>query len=346
MKKILIALTAISIAASYVSCKKTNDNTNPDEPTKIITPVAEVSLLEIRPGSALPKGDPNYNLLGYGFDVTGKFEDARSSRASVVNMTSYSKDQLRTIDNSTTTGFWTDSYDAENAEKLALRLSNKLSQTQGGKFFKGTIGSFLPEEHAFSKKYVYGYFEQMYQFRRIRVIGGDLQAFKRHLDTEFLSDIQTMTAEMLVKKYGTHVLTNIIIGAKLNAIYQAETTHTDRLSAQHAGYDAAMNATFGMLISGRLDPIDSVKLRTITVPKIVFELVGGERGKSKIIKTNKGNFVDNNDWRQSITRENAVFIGVSEMIPIATLIDNIDKKKEVEDYISTYLKANEVKLDN
>jgi hypothetical protein len=123
MKKILIMLTALSIAASYVSCKKTNNDS--DIPPEAIPPIAEVSISESKSGSELPKGDPVYNLLGYGYDVTAKFDDATSSRASVVNMTSYIKDRPNAIDNSSSTAFWADSYDGENAEKLAVALTNK-----------------------------------------------------------------------------------------------------------------------------------------------------------------------------------------------------------------------------
>jgi hypothetical protein len=342
MKKILIMLTALSIAASYVSCKKTNNDFV--VPPEAIAPIAEVSISESKSGSELPKGDPVYNLLGYGYDVTAKFDDATSSRASVVNMTSYIKDRPNAIDNSSSTAFWADSYDGENAEKLATALTNKLNQTQEGKFFKGTIGSFFSEESAFSKKYVYGFYAEMFQYRRLKVFKDDTENFKNHLSSEFLSGIQAMTPEMLVKKYGTHVLTSIILGAKLNTLYQAETSDQNRLLAQHAGYDAAMKSTFGMLLSGRLDPIDSAKLRTITAPKIAFEAVGGQPGQIKIITAKKGKVVDTNDWRQSINPENAVFIGVRELIPISALIENAGKKKEVEDYLSFYLKANEVKL--
>lgn len=225
-------------------------------------------------------------------------------------------------------------------------MTNKLNQTQEGKFFKGTIGSFFSEDSAFSKKYVYGFYAEMFQYKRLKVYKGDTENFKDHLSSEFLSGIHAMTPEMLVKKYGTHVLTSIILGAKLNALYQAETSDQNRLLAQHAGYDAAMKSTFGMLLSGRLDPLDSAKLRTITAPKIAFEAVGGQPGQIKIItaKKGKGKVVDTNDWRQSINPENAVFIGTRELIPISALIENAGKKKEVEDYLSRYLKANEVKL--
>ena len=335
MKKVLFALTLLFIATS---CKKSEDFP-PQEPAP--EPIAKITLLPAKLSSvpAVTQGDINYNLLGYGYDVTGKYDDASSARIAVMDMISFAREKH--VEPSMSTSFSMNSWDGENAEDLALGLSRGSKATEGRKFYGQSIQSAFPGEKPFAEKYIYGFYSDIIQYKQLRFYVE--KSASNYLTPQFKSDLQTMNAETLVKKYGTHVLSDISLGARLNIVYQGETTAKNRASVQKAGYDEALKSIFGRF-SGRINDIDSNLLRPIKSPKVAFDIVGGDPSTIQIVETKKGQWVDLNAWNKSITIKNSVFISANNLIPLADLIDDITKKAEVEKYLESYLAANEVKL--
>lgn len=332
----------LSISAS---CKKSDLPLNAEE---LPVPIESVNLIvpENLYDPIEPQGDPIYNVIGYGYDVTGKFNDASSIRGNVVDLAAYVEgEKPKNFAPWTSTAFWHDSYDAENAEVLARKLSAESEVTKDKSLYGGTIIEFFPQTTAFSEKYVYGYYSQYLQYKSFRFFIDDelVATFRKYLSPSFQSDVQNLSSEMLVKKYGTHVLANIVLGAKLDIIYQAETNDNDRSGVQRNGYDAAIKTTFGLWTS-RIDEIDSAKLRKVKSPSLSFRVAGGDPSKIKVIESSKGLRVDFNDWLKSAETQNHVFIKVNSTIPLFSFIAEEGKRTEVQDYITTYLKNNEVKM--
>src|SRR5690606_32892588 len=129
--------------------------------------------------------------------------------------------------------------------------------------------------------------------------------------------------------------------------YQAKYTEKDRLKAVEYSFRIGLKECFG-LFSGFLDPIDSAALKGVTDPKIAVEVVGGAPSKSRIEeKAGENPFVRIEERRESITEENARFAyldGLENLLPISDLIEDPEKKIEVENYINAYIKVNEVAL--
>ena len=342
MKKILALLLILAVGSS---CKK-SDNASRLEP--VLDPLEKVTLIipENLNAPTQLQGDPKYSVIGYGYDVTGKHNDASSIRGMVVNIAAYAEaEKPEYFEPWKNTSFTHDSYDAENAEALAGLLSNDFNSTTGKALFGGTMTELFPRTRAFSKKYVYGYYSQYMQFRsfRFHVDEALITGFKKYLSSSFQSDVQNLGPEMIVKKYGTEVLAEIVLGAKLDILYQAETNAEERAEVQQNGYDAAIQTTFGFWTS-RLNDIDSVKLRKVKSPALSFRVAGGDPSKIKFIESAIGRHVDVSDWMKSVGPDNYVFIKTRSTIPLNSLISDEKKQAEVKAYIAAYLEANQVKL--
>jgi len=342
MKKILVLLIVLSVSAS---CKKSDVPPNLDE---VLGPIEKISLIipENLNDPIAPQGDPKYNVIGYGYDVTGKFNDASAIRDNVIDIAAYVKgEKPNYFDPEKSTSFWYDSYDAENAEVLAKKLSAESEETKDKMLYGGTMSEFFPKTTAFSEKYVYGYYSQILQYKSFRLYVDDelVAKFRQYLSPSFQSDVQTLTPEMIVKKYGTHILASILLGAKLDIVYQAETTAIDRAGVQRNGFDAAIKSTFGFWTS-RLEVVDSARLRQVKSPALSFRVAGGDPSKVKVIQGPNGHHVDFSAWLKSVETQNHVFIKANSTIPLFSLIADEGKRTDVQAYIATYLKNNEVKL--
>jgi hypothetical protein len=342
MKNLLALLVVLAIGSS---CKKSDDSSKLDpkpDPLEKVTLIVPENLYT----PVQPQGDPKYNVIGYGYDVTGKHNDVSSVRGKVVNIAAYVKgEKSKYFEPWTNTAFWHDSYDAENAESLARSLSYESDVTKGKALFGGTMTELFPNTTAFSKKYVYGYYSEYLQFRSFRFFIDEelIEGFKKYLSSSFQSDVRDLTPEMIVKKYGTEVLAEIVLGAKLDILYQAETDVEERSDVQKNGYDAAIKTTFGFWTS-RLNDIDSAKLRKVKSPALSFRVGGGDPSKIKLIESAMGRHVDVSDWLKTITPDNYVFIQTRSTIPLYSLIQDEKKRAEVQAYIATYLEDNQVKL--
>jgi hypothetical protein len=72
-----------------------------------------------------------------------------------------------------------------------------------------------------------------------------LNVLENFLTPEFKKNRQTLSAANLVKKYGTHVLSNVHIGATFNVFYQAATNASDRSASQITGFTYVLRKVFG-----------------------------------------------------------------------------------------------------
>ena len=334
MKKIILAIAVLIFSAS---CKKSHE----EEKLPLKT-VEEITIMERKQVlEPVSQGHETFNLVGYGYDVTGKFNDASSARAAVIDVESYDKNHNLSV--GTSGWFYSNMHDGENAEILASTLSNKTDETKGRKLYGETIRSFFPGESPFSERYIYGFYSKVSSLKSIWF--GGVEHIVKYLYPAFKDDIQNMNAENLVKKYGTHVLTYISLGGKLNIIYQAETTSFDRRNAQNAGFDFAIKKVF-YFSPERMNDVDSNRLRTIKSPKVAYEVFGGDAAKIRLVNTVTGILVDTYTWSDSINLKTAAFIAANKMVPITTLIADQAKKTEVENYIKGYLNEKEVQLTN
>lgn len=339
MKKTILALAVI---ATLASCKKSKDQI-----PESVKPSTDIEVA-ITNGDLLndpaQQGNPTYNLLGFGYDVTDQYNDAHSVRAEVVNIPAFVATSPGRFDLSrATSGFWTN-FSGQNATDLAGQLSRDFDETKGLKVFKNTMKQAFPDANTFDGKYVYGYYANIAVRMRLRITDDYKNSLSSNLTNGFTQDVNTLNATELVKKYGTHVLRSIRLGSRLNVVYQAEAGKGDREKISTTGLRYAMKKIFG-LSTGELDPMDLNALNANSKAKIYFDAVGGDQSKLKVTKINEKSMINITDWLHSSTEEKARFVDVSPdgLIPLYELITDANKKAEVKAYIEKYILDNQAK---
>lgn len=107
-------------------------------------------------------------------------------------------------------------------------------------FFSGTVSTKFESDkrYSFSTKFSYAKAEVIKKQRRY-LLNTDINSLSKYLTPSFLSDIQKYSADKIVLKYGTHVLTNFTVGGKYTGLYKSaiveENNHTEKTKTVSAG---------------------------------------------------------------------------------------------------------------
>lgn len=344
MKRTILALAFL---ATLAACKKKNEELPTPVPEEKLSPdIAFTVKGATQDSKSLYPASPTFNFLGFGYDVTGKFNDQSSMRANVVDIAAYDANrQYNVVFIRGTQSSWMTTQ-ADNAVDLSTKLSNSYDATKGLKLFGNTIDQVFPETDVTDKKYVYGHYSY-YMIWKIYKFFYE-QSVNNFLTADFKRDITLLSAQELVGKYGTHVLTNIKIGSKFDVVYQAEAPQNDRRSSiVMEGFRYTLKRTFG-LPTGYLDEPILRNLNDNTAAKIYYSSTGGDISKLKPETINNRVVVNLNNWVASTTEDKATFIGASDngLVPLYNFIDDAAKKAEVKAYIEQYFVAKTVKLKN
>ena len=344
MKKILLTLAVI---ATLSSCKKDSEEIPTPVPEEKLSPdIAFTVKGATQDTQPLYPSSENFNFLGYGYDVTDKFNDQASVRANVVDIPTYAASGSSSIFvNGTTEGSWTTIL-AEDAVDLSKKFSGFFKETKGLSLFGNTIDKVFAGKDATNKKYVYGYYSYYMIWKRYKLYYE--QPVNNYLTASFKSDIGLLSAQELVKKYGTHVLTNIRIGSKFDVVYQAEAPENDRREAIiMEGLRYTVKRTFG-LPTGYMDEPKLRDLNDNTSAQIYYRSTGGDISKLKTETINNRLVLNLNNWVSSTTEDKARFIGASDdgLVPLYKFVDDKEKKAAVKVYVDQYLAEKAVKLSN
>ncbi|RBL90244.1 MAC/perforin domain-containing protein [Chitinophaga flava] len=293
-----------------------------------------------RPRSA---GDGKNDLLGYGYDVTGEYAHSSASKFSVLNITAFQKDNPTRMEWDLSKKQIGKLVSGENAVSYLDKLKVNLDGTFGFGIFKGSIKAAYSDSNAFSSKYVYSSFDLLIQQKRGKISGG-LTLLKQYLQPSFVWDIENESPEWIVSAYGTHVLTDITLGAKLSVMYRSETTNSARERASEIGVDVSVNKVFSVSV-GLNYTYTKKETEANFSQALHYETIGGDPSKSVIGDIPAGSTapaVDISAWQASSSVNNSELIDFNKegMIPIYEFIDNPVKKQAVIDYLRNYLQNN------
>lgn len=337
----------MAVFAMLASCKKKSDEVikTPDQKEKLSPDIELVVKGATEESKPLYKRPETYNFLGFGYDVTDKFDDEASVRASVVDVLAYaaSGSDLVSIARGTE-GSWRTIH-AKNAMELSEKFSSTYEETKGLRLFGNTIEKIFPGTVATDKKYVYGYYSNYMVWKRYEFYPE--QRVNKFLTAGFRNDITLLSAEELIHKYGTHVLAGINMGSKFDVVYQAEAPAENRESVIMEGLRYAIKRTFGLMTG----PMDAVKLENLNAnskAQIYYSSIGGELNRLRTEMINNRVMLNITDWRSTNTEDNARFIGVfrDRLVPLDSFIDEPLKKAAVKAYLGKYFADKAVRLTN
>jgi len=335
MKKTLFALSLISMLWACQKDERTEDSELTNKPKG-------------PHGKTLEAGDGEWDLLGFGYNLTGEYAISDASTFQIIDVERLKNEHPTYINNS---GSETSSpyfIVGMNSEDFTRKITAKTKLTGGDKLlFKGTIDANFSQEDKWSSKYIYASYTNLIVKRRVRLIA-DTELLKNYLHQGFIDHVNAYTPEQLVSTYGTHVLTDIRLGGKMDLIYRAETTNSDRIIAAGAGVETSFFKIFNQNTSGTYDA--TAKLKNFNEQVMARTVGGASQSTVKGITFNQDGIptatIDVSTWGAGVTDANAELVEISEngAIPLYDLISDPTKKAAVKEYVDQYLIDNQVRL--
>lgn len=294
-----------------------------------IIPISTVTQLEY-PSNTGNSGDKETSLLGYGYDATG-FCDSTSARAKILNLSSleFLSEKLNTT--------YSTLISANNFSELTRKLAN--SEVPQVTFSAYALSAHLKSlaklafhTDSIDSKFAFSYYSKTVVSPEFRIpFYSDIQ---NALTLNFQNDINLLTSQQLVSKYGTHVLTSIILGEKYEVLYSADIHN-------------AINAEQGLcqrmkqFLGDTLGIIMRDYVSKYTNERMIYNSIGGNKKMCGIINPTDYNpdklFIDINSSIYRSSNLQFLDIGQDDLIPLYDLIKDPVKKLELKNYIENYI---------
>jgi len=306
-------------------------------------------------------GDGQNDLLGYGYDVTGEYANSSASKFLVIDIARLKSDQPTRVEWDLSSKKFGEVIAGENALSYLKSLTDKLGanlsiqdpdakpsadgKTPSIPLFKGSIQSSSDNSSFYSSKYIYSSYSLKIQQKRVK-LNAENELLKQYLTQSFINDVQNNSPQAIVSAYGTHILKDIVLGAKLDVLYTSETTKSDVKTAASSGIEFNILGIFGFNTS---QTSNTQKVDENTNQRLIFKAIGGEPSPSLFGNIPLGSTLPNistQAWENSSSLLNAEMIDISEggLIPIWDLIADATKSAAVKSYVISYLLASKVKL--
>lgn len=308
-------------------------------------------------------GDGIYDVLGYGYDITGEYLGEKSTRLKVLDIASFVNDNKDRFDNPFVGVIDQRCYAGEDAQSFIRQVINDSNFSgsvaninKGGKrnennstsgFFSATInvGFKSDTQYSYSTKYSFARAEILKKQRQY-LLNTDIKTLSKYLSPAFKEDLIKYSADKIVEMYGTHVLTNITVGGSYTAYYKSaiieENSRTEKTKSVGAG------AKFNMSKIG-LDANGSWKNTEITKSNkknsnwecYIKSLGGSTSGTTITLSPNQGpTFTINlGAWTSSVDDQHSRLVDVdwNATYPIYELITDPVKKTEIKDAVEKYI---------
>lgn len=325
------------ITAAFSSCKKSDL-------------VEEKSLTNNHNNFAFA-GDKKYDVLGYGYDITGRVANSSSSRLQVLDIEKFVlQDPASFNPNNHVDEFFEYTF-GENAENYARELNQKYTSTLNITkiLFKGELISNFNSNNTFSSKYAYATASKVIKQKSMKLYASTSNLRDNYLTDKFKSDIAILSPAELVARYGTHVLTDITLGAKFEVSYKTQTTSSNRKEAVKAGVViSGLWKTFSLSaeIEAKKEEGYSNFDQTLYYRSVGGDGTGSIIGNLALDKSTITLSIAN--WQSSCKPEFAVLINIGNdgLIPLQDMIADPVKSEAVRVYISQYLEDNQIHIIN
>lgn len=331
MKKLFLFMSWVMLILSSCADEDIIERNSPSFPQSVNTRSA---------------GDGVYDILGYGYDITGPYLDTKSSRAIVFDTNKLLEKGLITPYKLEESRFRYSS--GKDVIDFTTNMSSSLQMSTPGilKVIGGaSLNIAFGGNSHYNSDYSFAYCTQQYIDSRYRISEADINVLKTCLTKQFIERLSTYTPEQIVEEYGTHVLKDIYLGAKFEVYYMAKSTSSSKKESINAGLGASLFSLFKM--DGKFQYDESLAI-TNKEQSLYYFTIGGDPavGVQGSLNPENSPSIDIGKWMASVKSSTPKFIDVDNnsqsFIPIYELVTNPTKKQTLKAYIDNYIKSKEV----
>lgn len=309
-------------------------------------------------------GDGVYDVLGYGYDITDEYMGENSTRLKILDVEAFVKANPNRFDKQFSGVIDQRCFAGANAQSF---LSQIITDTN----FSGSVGS-LPEKkdkegffsgtitmrfktsskYSYSSKYSFARAEVFKKQRRY-LLNTDIETLSKYLLSSFVEDLNKYSADKIVEMYGTHVLTNIIVGGKYTAYYKSaiieENSSTEKTEIVSAGAKYNLS-NIGLDAHGSWSKteVEERNKKNSNWECYIKALGGSTSGTTITLVPEQGpTFTINlGAWTESVDDQHSRLFDVNwnATYPIYDLISDPIKKQEIKEAVFRYIDSKKIEI--
>lgn len=310
------------------------------------------------------------SVLGYGYDVMGVAGSYQSVKNQVVDLNKMQEEYPDAITGFRSLASYSYSIYGENKTKYMhdmpyFFLDSELKEQEEleGKILQ--TKTFDDYEFLSDTKSEYSYRSEHTYYLRNRYFFNTLILNRyKCIKQSFTDDLNVLTANEIIKKYGTHVIAEFYDGIRFDLLYMAKiypsryshkgeiiTVSNDKMDAVTVGYYKARVETGSSSLNwGSLPENSETLLKANINPILYLNAVGGNPSVvSKGFYNLEKGYPKSNQAEWSATFENidddALFkmVKIRELIPIYQCVEDPQKKALIKQAVLEYIDANQPK---
>lgn len=321
-----------------------------------IEPVSETSLSS----TTRAAGDEKYDVLGYGYDVTGEYLHPLSVRNPVLNIEKYERDYLERLQHGTSSfgydrmyyGYSSVDYIKDMTSETKATNTMSYGSEKDTVFFSNTItnNAYLKTEYSYSSKYSFASLDVIRNLKYIH-INDEIGRLSQYLSDSFKEDLERLSPDRVVERYGTHVLTDFIIGGRYKLLFRSVITKAKDASTKRKTVSSGFKSSLdGIGFSYNLEHVDTVDESLVkeNQNKELYVMFYGGSGSNlkydleKVMPTT----IDIQSWEKSVSLGNSCLTDINwkETYPIYYFISDPVKKAEIKSAVIKYIASKQIKI--
>lgn len=312
-------------------------------------------------------GDKEYDILGYGYDITEAYVSPNSVKYQVINVknlieTEKSSNKIY-FDKPISSYISTRSYGGENFISLVESTITKTG-------FKGTVASNdfgatkikewafsasvnynkeYETKYSYSSKFSYAIADVYKEHRKFILEAIDFSIYTKYLHGYFAEKINNMTtpaqADLIVKDYGTHVMLKLTIGGYFRSYYKTviteETDYTRKKEVAEAGAKINLEkVTPGVDVSWSSESMRETNTKNSSWDCTIVCVGGNRNGLTINTSQTQGSStsISLDNWSNSVDDSSSRLVDLdwSGVYPIYEFISDPSKKQLLKDAVLGY----------
>ena len=209
-------------------------------------------------------------------------------------------------------------------------------------------------KYELSTKYSFGKADVYKRLQRLRIDYDDSELFKKYVYPDFYDALNRLTPDDFVKKYGTHILTDVTMGGRLIFNYKSTIIEESSYERKKKIVEAGLRFTvksFGADLKGSYEEeeINQLKTKNSTWETTIEYVGGAHSGISQKYTTEKGlteTEFSQKEWEMSVTKDNCALTDINwtKAIPIYDLISDPTKKAQIKTAVINYIASKQINI--
>lgn len=298
---------------------------------------------------------------GSGYDIMGRYCGYNSVKEQVLDISKLREGTYTILDYE---GIEFEAFQGANAVEFLKTIERNTemkevvpSENSGDLLFTGTVAGGhnwdihqLEDSFGYSSQFSFVLSNSNYIRSKhvIRTLNGQHIPFDDGLFTDkLISDLQTLPANEIIEKYGTHIITRAYLGLAIHSMFSSINIAYDNRSSYDnmQYYDAKLRDSKH---EATTDQSDAIKVNYGTTT--VAEFKGGDSELMPLLITHNNvivqswNEADLSRWRSSYDDSNSTLLKLDKggLIPIYSIISDETLKAEIKEATVKYIKSKQL----